>query len=167
MDAMEKFRIAQTLPYIEGRLLDVGCGYNNLVARYGSGIGVDIYQWPGIDILVDSISNLPFKDRCFDTVSMLAMLNHVPNRRQALSEINRILSDSGRLLITMIDPRTGIIAHIIFRRDHSVRGKSMGELKGMTRKNVRRELSDSGFAVIQEIPFEFGFNCLYVAKKIK
>lgn len=166
IDFLEKYRIAQVLPFIEGRLLDVGCGYNNLVAAYGFGVGVDVYPWPGIDVLIDDVVTLPFKDKLFDTVTIVAALNHITNRHQALSEIKRVLSDSGHLLITMIGPCVGIIAHIIFRKDRTARyGFIPGELKGMTRRHVHFELSNAGFEVLKEIPFEFGLNRLYIVKK--
>lgn len=167
MDLLERCRIEQVLPFIRGHLLDVGCGYNNLVAAYGSGVGVDVHLWPSIDVLIGDAALLPFPDGYFDTVTMVAVLNHIPNRRQSLSEVRRVLSDSGHLLVTMIGPWTGIIAHAVFRRDESARGELMpGELKGMTCSHVLFELSNAGFEVVKEVPFEFGLNRLYVARKI-
>ena len=34
-------RIRAVLPRVRGRLLDIGCGTNELVRRYGNGVGVD------------------------------------------------------------------------------------------------------------------------------
>ena len=42
MDMLESRRLAVALPYVRGRLLDIGCGYNNLVRAYGSGVGVEV-----------------------------------------------------------------------------------------------------------------------------
>jgi len=92
MDKAEKFRIEKALPLVRGRLLDLGCGYNNLVRQHNSfGVGVDVFPWPGVDVLIGDSARLPFPDESFDSVAILAALNHIPNREQALCEANRVL----------------------------------------------------------------------------
>ena len=71
-------------PYICGRLLDVGCGLNRLVREYGNGVGVDVYDWGDVDLLVDDTSCLSFPDMSFDTITCLAALNHIPKILQPL-----------------------------------------------------------------------------------
>lgn len=165
MDTLESWRLAIVLPYIRGRLLDIGCGYNNLVRAYGSGVGVDVHIWDGIDVQSDA-SALPFPDDCFETVTIIAALNHIPNREAALREVWRVLRPNEKLLVTMIGQLTGWIAHVIFRHDETVRGGlSTGELKGMRRQGVRDLLDKSGFALIEERRFELGLNTLFVACK--
>ena len=39
---LEHRRATAVLPHVRGRLLDVGCGSNQLVRRYGDGMGVDV-----------------------------------------------------------------------------------------------------------------------------
>ena len=47
------WRTRVVLPHIRGRLLDVGCGLNELVKAYtGEGTGVDVYQWGDVDLVV-------------------------------------------------------------------------------------------------------------------
>jgi len=61
------------------------CGTNELARRYrsrqGLAIGVDIHPWPGTDVVCDT-TRLPFPDGYFDTVLMLACLNHVPQSKR-------------------------------------------------------------------------------------
>ena len=75
---------AMALGRCRGLLLDIGCGTNELTQHYrsrqGMAIGVDVYPWPGADVVCDT-TRLPFPDALFDTVAMLACLNHVPARR--------------------------------------------------------------------------------------
>ncbi|MGH2592049.1 MAG: class I SAM-dependent methyltransferase [Anaerolineae bacterium] len=164
MDALEGWRIAKVLPLVRGRLLDVGCGFNNLVRAYGCGVGVDVFPWAGIDILIGDSAWLPFPDGSFDTVTIVAALNHISNRTEALPAIRRVLRPGGQLIVTMIGPKTGVLAHIAFVRDERTRGSMQpGEKLGMTRREVVSLLDESGFSVVQDIPFQFGLNRVYIA----
>ena len=50
---------------IKGYLIDIGCGENHLVNFYkdqgGKGIGVDVYDWGNVDMIVENTAKLPFK----------------------------------------------------------------------------------------------------------
>jgi hypothetical protein len=63
-------RIDACLPYVKGRLLDVGCGENLLVKAHGNGVGVDIFPWPGVNVLCDT-RRLPFQDGSFVSAAMI------------------------------------------------------------------------------------------------
>jgi SAM-dependent methyltransferase len=166
MDLLEPWRHRMVVPYIRGRLLDVGCGFNNLVKNHGSGVGVDVFPWPGIDVLIGDAALLPFGDGTFDTVSVLAALNHIPNREAALVEIRRVLARNGRIIVTMIGPLTGIIAHALFKRDEDTRGgMQKGEKNGLTTKEMSALLASGGFVVEHVVPFQLGLNRVYVAGK--
>ena len=166
MDALERVRIAKVQPFVRGRLLDFGCGFNNLVRLCGAGVGVDVCTWPGVDVLVGKSAFLPFPTRAFDTVTILAALNHIANRRDVLCELRRVLADDGRLVLTMIGPLTGRIAHVLFRKDEIARGRlGEGERLGMTRQEVESLLQAAGFVVRETAPFEFGLNRVFIAVK--
>ena len=166
MDKAEKFRIEKALPLVRGRLLDLGCGYNNLVRRYGAlGAGVDVVPWPGVDVLIGDSAKLPFPDEFFDTVAILAALNHIPNREQALCEVNRVLCSQGRVIVSMINPLVGILAHIVFRQDEQGRSLKAGERKGMWGWEVRAVLNAAGFRIERVERFELGLNRIYLATK--
>ncbi len=82
---IDEERTASTLAHCRGLLLDIGCGTNELTRRYrsmqGMAIGVDVHPWPGADVICDT-TNLPFPKALFDTVTMLACLNHIPWERK-------------------------------------------------------------------------------------
>jgi SAM-dependent methyltransferase len=166
MDILEQWRIARVLPLIKGRLLDLGCGFNNLVRAYGSGVGTDVFPWEGIDVLVGNSALLPFPDDSFDTVTIVAALNHIPNRAQVLLEVRRVLRFDGKLIITMIGPRTGFLAHAVFARDEQRRGgMHPNEKKGMTRQQVLTLLGQCGFTTTSQIAFQLHLNRVFVAVK--
>ena len=162
-------RIEACLPYCTGPLLDVGCGFNELVRRHGDGVGVDVYPWPEIDILCDT-RRLPFRDASFDTTALLAVLNHIPpqNREAVLKEVHRALRPAGRLLVTMLDPITGRIIHRLrFRQDPDQHERGMLEEEdyGLWDSEVRGLLEESGFRVERRGRFVFGLNNLSVATR--
>ena len=64
---MEEERLRMALPYIKGKLLDIGAGENNLVKMHGDGVGVDIHEWGGGAMVVEDSANLPLEDNSFDT----------------------------------------------------------------------------------------------------
>jgi SAM-dependent methyltransferase len=153
---------------VEGRLLDIGCGFNELVRRHGKGVGVDVHPWEGVNVLIDDAAHLPFADASFDTVTIVAALNHIPNREAALAEARRVLAPGGRLILTMIPPGIARVWHALRRpwdADQTERGMVKGERYGLTRREVRLLLADQGFILRHEKPFMLGINRLTVAQK--
>src|SRR5262245_45100549 len=74
---LEEERLEAVFPYVRGRLLDIGAGANTLVKRYGNGVGVDVHDWGGGALVVQDSSKLAFSDGEFDTVTLIACLNHI------------------------------------------------------------------------------------------
>jgi ubiquinone/menaquinone biosynthesis C-methylase UbiE len=170
---IDEERVTIALSHGRGLLLDIGCGMNELAIRYrlrqGMAIGVDVYPWPGADVVCDT-TRLPFPDGHFDTVVMLACLNHVAlsKRSQVLLEARRVLKREGQLLLTMINPVVGFVAHALRRRydpDQLERGIGEEEAKGLWAKEVKALLAKSQLRLTETIPFVFGLNRLYVAAK--
>jgi len=168
MNYLERRRIEMTLAHVKGRLLDIGCGNNRLVRTYGNGIGVDVYPWEGVDLVVQDSAKLPFPDKSFDTVSFVACLNHIPNRREVLREARRVLTDDGVVLATMIPPRISRLWHLVnapWDTDQSERGMQPGEVYGLTSRQMRRLFAETGFELIEQHRFILWLNSLYVARK--
>ena len=165
---LEKRRIAAVLPHLRGELLDIGCGANHLVRAYGNGVGVDVYDWGDVDCLVKDTGHLPFDDRTFMTISIIAALNHIPNRKAVLKDCNRLLMDSGRLIITMIPPFISSVWHKIrspWDVDQKKRGMKTGEVYGMTFEQINLLCVQTGFVFDHQEKFMLGINSLYIFKK--
>jgi len=160
-------RVRAVLPHCRGRLLDLGCGNNLLSRNYGCGFGVDIHPYAGIDARCDS-AYLPFQDETFDSVALLACLNHIVRRAETLIECRRVLKPHGRLLVTMIHPLVGFFSHPI-RRPHDPdqleRGMAGEEANGLTTRQVLRLFSDAGFRPVLHQRFLWGLNNLHIAEK--
>lgn len=93
------------------KLLDIGCGrhYELLKAAESyidEGYGIDC-KVPDIHIgklktkKIKILKKLPFKDKTFDFVTMLAFLEHLDKPLIIIKEIERILKPKGKLLITV------------------------------------------------------------------
>jgi SAM-dependent methyltransferase len=94
------------------RLLDVGCGLNELVRqtillRKADGLGLEFN--PAVVKYVSEIRKVPiaqgslntgtFKDGEFDVVSMMQYLEHEPNPRDVLAQARRVLKPGGHVII--------------------------------------------------------------------
>lgn len=96
-----------------GRLLDIGCGtYPCFLEKteFKEKVGLDkttsniignpAFSLVNFDIEADNI--IPFRDRYFDVVTMLAVIEHIKAERviRIVEECYRILKDKGLLIIT-------------------------------------------------------------------
>lgn len=95
--------------YIDGNVLDVGCGskpYVGQFAKCDSYVGLE-YDSPiliekniDVDFTYDG-KRFPFEDDRFDSVVSFQVLEHVFEPVEFIAEIKRVLKPNGRLLITV------------------------------------------------------------------
>lgn len=97
--------LAEFLPQMQGRVLDVGCGqkpYRMLVpaSEYlGVDIDSEVTRRLGIADLFYDGQKLPFADATFDAVLCSQVLEHVFTPDEFLREIRRVLRPGGVLLL--------------------------------------------------------------------
>lgn len=97
----------------EGLFLDCGCGVGPLskvlIDRGKNIVGIDIErkavqvaasQIKGGSFLVSDATHLPFKDEMFSHIVCSAVLEHIPNDKQAFLEMRRTLKPDGEIAIT-------------------------------------------------------------------
>lgn len=164
-EALANRRVKAVLPYIQGRLLDVGCGSNRLVRHYTNGVGVDVHPWPGADIVVRDSATLQWEAQSFDTVTIVAALNHIPNRKAVLRECRRILRPGGRVVITMLTPKTSRVWHWLRKpwdADQRDRGMQPGEVYGFTQNQLIELFESCGFTLASQRRFMLGLNRVYI-----
>ena len=163
--ALADMRVRAVLPFVRGRLLDLGCGSNQLVKRYVHGIGIDVHPWSGVDLLVRDSAELPCDSQSFDTITVLAALNHIPNREDVLDECRRVLRPDGQVLVTMLTPMISRLWHWLrspWDVDQRERGMKEGEVYGFTPAEVIQLFHDHGFRFSSQRRFMLGFNRLSV-----
>jgi len=82
-------RIKTVMPHIRGRLLDIGCGNNKLVKKYGNGIGCEKNE------------GVPLKNK-YDTITLVASLNYMTEDEQNWWGLHfkDYLKEDGQIIIT-------------------------------------------------------------------
>lgn len=86
---------------MSGIVLDLGCGESPYVSLWSHlrVVGVDIHTGPGVKVVADA-HDLPFKDRSFDVVLAIELLEHLVEPRRAVGEMMRILRPGGRCVLS-------------------------------------------------------------------
>jgi len=172
-------RMAAVLPELRGRVLDVGAGDNVLIKLYRkhahalgqkpedaqASVGVDVVDWGADCVLIKSCHTFPFPDASFDTVTFIACINHIPERRAALVEARRVLRPGGRVVLTMIGKAIGDIGHKLWwYSEDKHRHVAENEVMGIDPEEVQRLLREAGLSRIEVRAFVYGLNRLYVAE---
>jgi ubiquinone/menaquinone biosynthesis C-methylase UbiE len=120
---VQKPLIDAFLPIRGNRALDVGAGrgmytFDSLQPRYRKVIAVEIrsdhlrylayykrrYNLSNVCLVQASAENLPFKNAICETALCAEVLEHLPNDRQGLGELARILSPGGELILSVPVP---------------------------------------------------------------
>jgi SAM-dependent methyltransferase len=94
------------------RVLDAGCGTGGLLSLMPdrwSRVGVDFSQRAldytrtraGVPTVRSDLGALPFADRSFDVVFALDVVEHCDDDAKVVSELARVLTPGGRLIVTV------------------------------------------------------------------
>lgn len=169
---------------VTGYCLDVGCGYHNsFVTRWlnGNGKGIDVFPYEGLtqDHIVEDMTNFPFSDASFDTVTFIANLNHVPkpDRDAEIAEAYRCLKPGGTIVITMGNPLAEMAVHrVVAWHDRffgttvdmdSERGMGDEEAFYLLDSEIKDRLMRAGFCRLKKRYFltQWALNHLWVGSK--
>lgn len=130
------------------RILDVGCGSGatlELLTAYGEAWGLDpsrvalrLCRERGLDRLVlgDAVQ-LPFAEHAFHLVTLLDVLEHIPDDVAALREIRRVLRPAGQLLLT-------VPAYQFLWSEHD---EALDHCRRYTARQVAYKLREGGFTI--------------------
>lgn len=110
----EKLALEELAPYLEGKVLDLGCGGKKIDPRV---IGVDIRPSgeygvgynslipSGGEVACDVVELKPFADKSVDAILAKHLTEHILDVPKALREWRRVLKYGGRLVIIVPDWR--------------------------------------------------------------
>lgn len=132
------------------RIIDCGCGtgYNldRLLRPYGRTFGFDLHEdsmWrarkTGRPIVRADMEHIPFASDSFDLATSFDVLQSVPDDRQALREIARVLRPGGHVVLN-------VTALDLLRGDHS---DVWGELRRYNIARASKLLADAGLQPVQ------------------
>jgi ubiquinone/menaquinone biosynthesis C-methylase UbiE len=174
--ARMRFRAAYPQIRAGSRVLDLGCGLEAAFLDYASdriatGVGLDDQVEAGVQgrwqrVRADLRSPLPFPDRHFDHVVMLAVLEHLTAPESVLREAHRVLAPGGSLIMTwpssMVDPILRVLHGVQFVSDEM---ESDEHQKRIPVATLQQMLQRIGFQKLLHRRFEFGLNNLMVASR--
>ena len=110
MTELFTYRLKKIARLAKGKILDIGFSLLPNPFLRGEVIGVDIYlpekkptNYTKM-IIADVAKKLPFKNNSIDTIVLSGVIEHLENPMSALREINRVLKQSGVLLMEAPNP---------------------------------------------------------------
>lgn len=121
MHELDRRHIEQWAEQISGRVIDAGCGpghWTDFLHKLGADIsGIDLVpefvesariRFPDVSFQVSSLRSLDIADRSLDGVLAWYSLIHLPPAElpQVLSELRRVLTSQGHLLVGFFDGKS-------------------------------------------------------------
>ncbi len=122
---LAKWRHQQISPYIEGNILDIGCGNALVLREYKSRIsyycGIErnnthveklAEEFVDFDFLKKDLDNDPLNiDQTFDVILMMAVIEHLWNQKHIFKQLVPLLKGKGKIIITTPTPFGNDIVH--------------------------------------------------------
>ncbi len=180
LSSLREERMRTVAEYSRGQVLDIGCGPGNIfIKQYigaSNGTGIDLFSYEGVENVVEDMTNLPFEDYSFDTVTLIAVGGHIPKSKRSaeFNEFTRVLKPEGILIMTEGEPITQYLVHKWSHFYLGLQGKldmdserGMGEEEEycMPREELLSHLNTPPLKLIKRRRFMWGLNNLYIAQK--
>ena len=155
------------LPHVHGRVLDWGClhAVDSCLLRLFGPVDAELHGCditpPGVFGVFHDFAGLqysqlqhawalPYPDEHFDTVISDGVLEHVPNDRQSLAEVYRIMKPGGRLIICCL-PNKYSYTEFFARRlgaPHHLRTYALAEARALLLQSGFRPLEARHYQMI-------------------
>lgn len=164
------------------KILEIGCaaGYltGKIAALYPQAevIGIDVYdaavkeaqmRHPQIKFLIANAMNLPCKNKSIDLMVSCETIEHVTDPKKMLSEIKRVLTDKGDVLIEM-DSGSRLFHLIWYFWTLIGRGRvwKHSHLNSFTKNKLAKLIHQQGFKINKQINSHLGMAVSFLTSKI-
>jgi 2-polyprenyl-3-methyl-5-hydroxy-6-metoxy-1,4-benzoquinol methylase len=178
--AIQQRRYTIALPFISGNVLDIGCGramLANLLPSDAQYIGVDHNQLflessrrrhPHHQFYPADLEGqtLPEEIRCqrFDTIALMAVLEHLAQPLQILNQLAALLSHNGRVVATTPTPIGHHVHALGARLGLFYREAAADHKSRLSKHNLTHLFQAAGLRVAHYRQFEFGCNQLIIGE---
>jgi len=177
-------RVRVTIPWMKGDVLDVGCGTGLLAQHVSKGqryFGIDVnedkiqslklkytgdpaYSFWTTDVDDDAITGLPVCNS-FETITLLAVIEHLRNPGTLLNFLHKVLKDEGHLLMTTPTPIGDKIGQFISTAISGERDFHHPHMRLYDKASLTSLVEEAGFDVLCYRKFELGMNQLLVCSR--
>jgi 2-polyprenyl-3-methyl-5-hydroxy-6-metoxy-1,4-benzoquinol methylase len=166
---LRKRRINAVKPYLQGKILDFGCGVGVLAGICGNEnyTGVDIDE-ESVKIAKASYPDLEFtcklpEDEQFDVVVMMAIIEHIDDPIELLKKFSALLKPNGKIVLTTPHPSVEAI-HTFGSKIKLFSSNAAEEHENLfDRKSMNNSLEKAGLNLLHYKRFLFGANQLFIA----
>jgi ubiquinone/menaquinone biosynthesis C-methylase UbiE len=173
---MRLYKVSSYIPQ-NAKVLDIGCGRRASLLKaiapkiqYGVGIDFKVEPVPVRNVKTLQLKldrDLPFEDKCFDVVTMLAVLEHIEHEQAILNEIRRVLKKKGKLVLTVPSIWSQSVLEFLSYR---LRIIDEAEIRDHKRYYNRERLNDvlireAKFTNFEHRYFQFWMNSLCIVTK--
>ena len=176
---IRSFRTRLVLPHIpkDIALCDIGCGANPtllkaLIHRLTKGVGLDqLITNPVVENNLElrhanlRDMPLPFQNEEFHVITLLAVIEHLTNPMEVISECFRALKKHGKIIITTPTPPSKPILETLARLNIICRESVFDHKHYFTKQELVSLLKKTGFKNIHASYKACGLNLLVVAFK--
>lgn len=127
-------------------MLDIGCGTGAFLRRTkditSNRVGIDQHEYSTRDytVLIGDALSLPFEKNRFDLVTMLDVLEHIPESDKALDEVKRVLKDQDSLFLLTVPAYQALYSPFDKNSHHVCR---------YNKKQLVSKLEQNGFHVLR------------------
>lgn len=162
-----------------GKILDVGCGSGHFLLHMKA-LGMDCYgvepgaydaklaKKNGLHIINSTLQEAGFKENQFDVITLNHVFEHVPNPKETLQEVFRILKPGGTAVIAT--PQKRSLAHFLFGK-YWVQLDIPRHLFTFSTKHLKKYATITGFRIkkvrYNSLPFQFLGSLLYVVNEFR
>lgn len=157
----------QVKGFIRGKFLDIGSEKGVLVKEF-CGFGLDRNpKGPKGRVVRFIIKNdfFPYKPNTFDTVIMVALIEHLDNLAFNLKEIYRILKNGGHLIVTTPAQKAEKIIKLLSYFPFILDPSGIDHKSYFSKESLFFIFKEIGFKTIHYKRFQFGMNQLIIVKK--